>query len=237
MPKTNEIRVNANKSNVLSTSSHETANLVSVLNNTAVTTSLIVAEYFGKSHKSVLRAIRNLECSAEFNQRNFAPVEYKDAKGELRPMYYLTRDGFTLLAMGFTGKIAAIFKEAYINAFNEMEGMLRKGEYTKYAEKLLSNEVKRFNKRLKEIAMNMRNQKGIEYGTYGEIKACVAICDSLPLDKQLRNVFTQIRNAYVEGYNLSGKYINSEKQNIQMRKLLSEFGGRLAEDFRIYPNL
>lgn len=235
---TKRLKLSSNQSIVSCelTSSHETANLVSVLNNTAVTTSLIVAEYFEKRHKDVLRAINSLECSAKFNQRNFAPVEYKDAKGELRPMYYLTRDGFTFLAMGFTGKVAAKFKEAYINAFNEMEDMIQRGEYTKYAEKLLTNEVKRFNKRLKEIVTNIRNQKGIEYGTYGEIQGCVTICDGLTLDKQLHNVFTQIRNAYVEAFNLSGKYINSEKQNLQMRKLLSEFGGRLAEDFRIYPD-
>lgn len=131
MPSLNKIRENANNSNVLSTAnSRSTVPLVSVLNNTVVTTSIIVAEYFGKDHKSVLRAIRSLECSAEFNRRNFAPVEYKDTKCELRPMYYLTRDGFTFLAMGFTGKVAAKFKEAYINAFNEMEAKLNQSNPT-----------------------------------------------------------------------------------------------------------
>lgn len=67
------------------------------------TTSLILAEAFEKEHKDVLKAISNLECSTEFNERNFAPVEYQDAKGEMRPAYRITRDGFAFLAMGFPG--------------------------------------------------------------------------------------------------------------------------------------
>jgi Rha family phage regulatory protein len=88
------------------------------------TTSLDVAEKFGKRHADVLRAIDNLECSKEFNQRNFALVEHLDAKGEGRPMYELTRDGFTMLAMGFTGRKAIAWKERYIEAFNAMERSL-----------------------------------------------------------------------------------------------------------------
>lgn len=75
-------------------SSYE-VDLIEVREGKAVTSSLVVAEYFGKAHKDVLRAIKSLDCSELFNQRNFAPVEYVDKKGEKRPMYYLTRDGFT----------------------------------------------------------------------------------------------------------------------------------------------
>lgn len=84
------------------------------------TSSIAVAEYFGKNHKNVLRAIQHLECSEEFNRLNFAPVKYIDAKGEKRPAYEITKDGFAMLAFGFTGKQAAAFKERYINAFNRM---------------------------------------------------------------------------------------------------------------------
>lgn len=65
-----------------------------------------------------------MECSPEFNERNFAPVGYKDAKGEIRPAYRLTRDGFAFLAMGFTGKKAAAWKERFLEAFNAMEAAL-----------------------------------------------------------------------------------------------------------------
>lgn len=88
------------------------------------TTSLIIAQAFEKEHKDVLKAIYNLECSPEFNERNFAPVGYKDAKGEMRPAYRLTRDGFAFLAMGFTGKKAAVWKERFLEAFNAMEAAL-----------------------------------------------------------------------------------------------------------------
>ncbi len=89
------------------------------------TTSLDVAQKFGKMHKNVLRAIEKLECSPEFARLNFEPSKYdveggKDAVREEK-MYLITRDGFSFLAMGFTGKKAAIWKEAYINAFNAME--------------------------------------------------------------------------------------------------------------------
>lgn len=94
-----------------------------------MTTSRDVAEALGKRHADVLRAIRNLDCSAEFAQRNFAVSTYESVSGKGRvvdnKMYYMTRDGFTFLAMGFTGKKAARFTEKYINAFNEMEEALR----------------------------------------------------------------------------------------------------------------
>lgn len=89
------------------------------------TTSRIIAAKFEKQHKDVLRAIRNLECSEDFNQRNFAPVEYLDAKGEARTEYGITRDGFSYLVMGFTGKEAAAWKERFIAAFNAMEKRLK----------------------------------------------------------------------------------------------------------------
>ncbi|WP_337959710.1 Rha family phage regulatory protein [Escherichia fergusonii] len=97
---------------------------ITIANGQAVTSSLAIADYFSKRHDDVLKRVRALECSPEFNARNFAAVEYVDAKGELRPAYQITRDGFAFLAMGFTGKRAAQFKEAYIYAFNQMEKQL-----------------------------------------------------------------------------------------------------------------
>lgn len=88
------------------------------------TTSLKVADIFNKQHKDVLRKLESLECSSDFNERNFTLVEYKDAKGENRPMYEMTKDGFMFLVMGFTGAAAAKIKEAYINTFNQMAAML-----------------------------------------------------------------------------------------------------------------
>lgn len=90
-----------------------------------LTSSRIIAQAFGKKHKNVLRSIKNIECSEEFNRLNFAPVKYVDAKGEKRLEYAITKDGFSFLVMGFTGAKAAKFKEAFINAFNENERLLK----------------------------------------------------------------------------------------------------------------
>lgn len=88
------------------------------------TTSLNVAEVFGKEHRHVIRAIESLEVPEEFSQPNFGRTSYLDSQNKPRPMYHLTKDGFTLLAMGFTGKAAMKFKLAYIAAFNAMEAEL-----------------------------------------------------------------------------------------------------------------
>ena len=90
------------------------------------TTSLLIADRFDKRHADVLRAVEKLECSAGFAERNFALSEYVDATGRKQPMYRITRDGFSLLAFGFTGRAAAVWKEAFVDAFSRMERELRR---------------------------------------------------------------------------------------------------------------
>lgn len=89
-----------------------------------VTTSRDVAAYFGKEHRRVLQDIKELDCSEKFGEHNFVLSNYLTTQGKELPMYEITRDGFTFLAMGYTGKEAARFKEAYITAFNKMEATL-----------------------------------------------------------------------------------------------------------------
>lgn len=90
------------------------------------TDSLIVAKFFEKEHKNVMRSIRNLECSSEFRELNFELTDYIDKNGDKQPKYEITRDGFMFLAMGFTGAKAAQWKEKFIKAFNMMEEELLK---------------------------------------------------------------------------------------------------------------
>lgn len=131
--------------------------LVMVDNGVPVTTSLRVAEIFKKRHTEVLRAIKNIDCSKEFNERNFASVEYLDKKGEKRPMYEMTKDGFVFLAMGFVGKEAAQFKEAYINAFNYMqEELMKRGMSLMQRYNFISL---RFDTRKAEISSSARNMR------------------------------------------------------------------------------
>nr|WP_244495911.1 Rha family phage regulatory protein [Escherichia coli] len=103
---------------------------IAIVDGQAVTSSLAVADFFSKRHDDVLKKIRILDCSPEFCARNFAETSIlvRQPNGGTRklPCYQITRDGFAFLAMGFTGKRAAQCKEAYINAFNQMEKQLSK---------------------------------------------------------------------------------------------------------------
>lgn len=91
----------------------------------AAVTSLDVAETFGKRHDHVLRDIKELGCSEEFRLPNFGETYYEDSQGRKQPMAIMTRDGFTILVMGYTGGLAMKFKEAYIKQFNAMEAALQ----------------------------------------------------------------------------------------------------------------
>lgn len=130
-----------------------------------VVTSLDVAETFGKEHRHVLRDIRELECSNEFRVSNFGQSEYLNEQNHRQPMYYITRDGFTLLVMGYTGEKAMKFKEAYIRQFNAMEkaliGKIREREKGIAVRQALTNA-------LKESQENER-MHGFAYSTYTDM--------------------------------------------------------------------
>lgn len=105
-----------------------TEELVIMRDRQAVTTSLQVAEVFGKEHRNVMQSINNKLQSAENSadyQSMFVSGAYKDSKGRTYPMYYMNRDGFTFIAFGFTGAKADQFKLKYIDAFNRMEKQLQ----------------------------------------------------------------------------------------------------------------
>ncbi|MEI7727603.1 MAG: phage regulatory protein/antirepressor Ant [Bacteroidota bacterium] len=108
-----------------------------------ITTSLIVAEVFGKDHDKVCRDIKCLECSPEFNAANFGDIEYTDVRGRQQKAYEITKDGFSFLVMGYTGAKAAEFKEKFIMAFNQHEALLKNDDYIiERAQQLLTNRVK-----------------------------------------------------------------------------------------------
>lgn len=114
---------------------------------TARVDSLFVAELFEKNHKEVLRDIRKITdplsgLSEEFRQRNFAPSSYRNQQNKKQPCYYLTRDGFTMLVMGYTGQKAMQFKELYIKRFNEMESMIKSLVAARQEFPLLTDNIK-----------------------------------------------------------------------------------------------
>lgn len=95
----------------------------------SVTTSLKVAEIFGKNHAHVLRDIQSLECSEDFRESNFGLSSYVSQQGKELPMYEIAKDGFSFLVMGYTGAKAAEFKEKFINEFNKRESLLKDDDY------------------------------------------------------------------------------------------------------------
>lgn len=75
---------------------------------------------FEKEHKIVMRDIRELDCGDVFNECKIALISYKDSMNREKPEYLMTRDGFTLLAMGFTCTKAMPWKIKYAEAFEKL---------------------------------------------------------------------------------------------------------------------
>ncbi|MDF7681206.1 Rha family transcriptional regulator [Enterobacteriaceae bacterium ESL0689] len=103
--------------------------MVKIAGNKVLTTSLNVAKFFGKRHDNVLRKIRQVvsECPDDFAALNFEETDFIDKNGDIQPMFNMTKDGYILVVMGFTGKAAMKIKIAYINAFNWMYKSLQAG--------------------------------------------------------------------------------------------------------------
>ncbi|CAH2466014.1 MULTISPECIES: Rha family transcriptional regulator [Bacillus cereus group] len=131
-------------------------NIVFIENNEVVTDSLNVAEVFGKQHKNVIRDIHNLHSELEGkDQLNFEPNSYKDSYGREQMKYNLTKDGFTLLVMGFNGKEALKFKMMYINEFNRMEQELKNRDLNSY---MIADPIARAERWIKEQNLNLNKR-------------------------------------------------------------------------------
>lgn len=99
--------------------------LVYLKNDEAVCSSLQVAEKFGKEHRNVLQNVDNLIAENSAVKNMFKLSSYKADNGQSYRQFYMNRDGFSLLVMGFTGKKALDWKLQYIKAFNQMESFIR----------------------------------------------------------------------------------------------------------------
>lgn len=142
-----------------------------------VVSSRKVAEVFGKRHDNVIRVLDLLknEVSEEFRDRNFVVSKYKDSYGRKQPEILMTKDGFTMLVMGFTGAKAMRFKEAYIKRFNEMEQFIRsladvKAEYPEFTDAVMQlHEEPRHYHFSNEINMINRIVLGMDAKKFKEI--------------------------------------------------------------------
>lgn len=131
---------------------HGDAHLVQVENEQVVTDSRKVAEVFGKEHKNVIQAIENITAENSAVSSMFYETDYTAGTGKHYKMYLMNRDGFTLLAMGFTGKQALEWKLKYIKAFNEMEAELKAKQEPKSQIDILVESAKALQRQERELA-------------------------------------------------------------------------------------
>lgn len=121
-------------------------------NGNDVTTSLIVAEVFGKEHSKVVRDIESLSCSASFNAANFGVITYTDSRNREQTAYEMTKDGFSFLVMGYTGAKAGEFKERFINEFNRRESLLKDDDYILMrSQQILQKRLEASEEKIKEL--------------------------------------------------------------------------------------
>lgn len=176
-------------------------------NGEAATNSLLVANKFGKEHKHVLDAIREIlkGCAENSADPMFAETAYvNEQNGQQYPMFIMNRDGFTLLAMGFTGKKAMKFKLDYIAAFNAMEKALK--EKTKplshleilvqSAQALLeqSRRIDNIEKRLDSMAQEREEN--------GKLLLAIPVSTEKIPEMSLRDKIRQMVNRYSSAHNV-----------------------------------
>ncbi|WP_241569184.1 Rha family transcriptional regulator [Rosenbergiella collisarenosi] len=138
--------------------------MVMAIQGQAFTTSQKIADYFGKRHDNVLRKVRQTirDCPSEFAALNFEETDFIDKNGDAQPMFKLTKDGYMLVVMGFTGTAAMQMKVKFIQAFNWMtEQILRWQEMGEEAQhrhalKVAKSEVKA---RMGSKMMNARKRE------------------------------------------------------------------------------
>jgi Rha family phage regulatory protein len=144
------LKGNSDMTDALVVQDFDFAKMVMAVQGKAFTTSQKIADYFGKRHDNVLRKIRQVkaECPADFAALNFEETDFIDKNGEPQPMFKLTKDGYMLVVMGFTGAAATLIKVRYIQAFNWMAEQLQRwsemGEEAqhRHAIKVAKSEVK-----------------------------------------------------------------------------------------------
>ena len=130
-------------------------------NGNDVTTSLIVAEVFGKEHSKVMRDIENLSCSESFRVANFGYTPYTHPQnGQVYHYYEMTKDGFSFLVMGYTGAKAGEFKERFINEFNRRESLLKDDDYILMrSQQILQKRLEASEEKIKQLESQAEQQQ------------------------------------------------------------------------------
>lgn len=230
--------------------------------NQLVTSSQIVAAYFDKNHRHVLDSIRQILAAENSAAKFFYTASFLN-RGKRYPMYFMNRDGFSLLAMGFTGKKALEWKIRYIQAFNEMEKKLKEQENIKTQNWAVTSDSKTpdvappevlAQARAKTMLMNARTRQAKLWktladestGTYREICKVYAANilagkEVLPLPKPPKKTMTATELGEATGLTAMNVGLLANKYNLKT----ATFGqwvydtlknGRQVESFRYYES-
>lgn len=198
--------------------------LVIIKNKQAVTTSLEVAKAFGKNHRDVIRTIENKISSAQnYAQYKtmFEESTYQDASGKSNKMYFMNRDGFVFIAMGFTGSKADKFKLKYIEAFNKMEQVIREQQLPQTKEQQFHLMVQVLDGKLPDINKIPQLEKDVDY-----------LKNKSEIDSAQRYKLKQARNRKaVEA--CGGKNSNFYKTKNAPRKVFKQLEHDLKDRFMI----
>jgi Rha family phage regulatory protein len=185
--------------------------LVFVLKDNVVTDSITVADVFGKEHRRVMQDIRTLACSEEFRLHNFVQSTYLNSQSKEMPKYVMSKKGFTLLVMGYTGRDAMTYKEAYIEEFERMENELRKPRALSQREQLIASmklsletaqELDQVKGEVKEVRMMIEQQITLDHGEQRRIQKAVGQkvyeieADSTVRSKLFRELHREIKDRF-----------------------------------------
>lgn len=188
-------------------------------NGNDVTTSLIVAQVFGKEHKNVVRDIENLSCSESFNRLNFERITYRDSRNREQTAYEMTKDGFSFLVMGYTGAKAGEFKERFIFEFNRREMMLKDDDYILMrSQQILQKRVEAAEQRVKALeADNAAKEETIELQQKELAQAAPKV---QYVDTVLQSVNTYATNLIAKEMGMSAETLNKrlKEKGIQYRQ-------------------
>lgn len=197
--------------------------LVITKNNQVVTTSLQVAETFEKNHQHILEAIDNLTVENSTVKSMFMEDVYTNSRGREYREILMSRDGFTLLSMGFTGKKALQFKLQYIEAFNAMEEQIKTGLPETPEEKLTltmdvtNRTVKRVNNLETEVNY-LKNDQPLAPGEYNYIGRQVSKAVRRYMGAHHLNLSNQQRSKLYKDINSGINEITGIKTRTQLRK-------------------
>lgn len=200
---------------------------VVIHNGKVVTTSVAIANYFQKTHDNVLKKIRSVitDCDENYHLVNFNEVvrDVIGGDGAVRkmPMFELTRDGFVLIAMGFTGKKALQWKVNYINAFNRMEAELHSiPKCRSEAPELLNdNDTRNLAHLVWSMANGFRFERAWTQGIWYALRHATGIASPQHFEvNQIAIIAEECRRIYGMTNTLKSAIFDAEKQVI--RRLL-----------------